>query len=246
MEETLSEDILTQSNGPILRVTLNRPETGNAMTDDMAAQLTRILLEAGTSHRLIVLRGAGADFCTGRDAGRTKVIAPEALQRRRSTEVIFDCYGAFRKTPIPIVCLVQGKALGFGCAIAALADLTIATEDARFQIPEMAHRIMPTMVLSSLIDRMPRKAISHMVYTSAVIGPERALSFGIVGDVVPRGEAESALDSVCQSIINAPPPATEAVKEYLRTAMQMDVQGAVDFARNLHATINSSSEMKRS
>lgn len=146
---------------------------------------------------------------------------------------------------IPVVALVQGRALGFGCAIAALADLTIATEDARFQIPEMAHRIMPTMVLSSLIDRMPRKGLTHMVYTSQVIGPERALAFGIVGDIVARERAEEALAEVCAAIIKTAPPATEAVKEYMRTAMQMDIQGAVDFARNLHATINSSSEMKR-
>ena len=241
----MSDTILTMADGPILRVTLNRPDTGNDMTDEMAAELTRILLEAGDSYRLVVLRGAGADFCTGRASGRARVVAAEALARRRSTEVIFDCYGAFRKTPIPIVCLVQGRALGFGCAIAALADITIATQDSRFQVPEMAHRIMPTMVMSSLIDRLPRKAISHLVYTSQIIGPERALAFGIIGDIVASQEAEAALERTCQAILNAPAPATEGVKEYLKTALQMDVQGAVDFARNLHATINSSSEMKR-
>ena len=241
----MSDAILTMADGPILRITLNRPDAGNGATDEMAAQLTHLLLDAGERYRLVVLRGAGDDFCTGRAAGRARVVAPEALQRRRSTEVIFDCYGAFRKTPIPIICLVQGRALGFGCALAALADITIATEDARFQVPEMAHRIMPTMVMSSLIDRLPRKAISHLVYTSQIIGPERALAFGIVGDIVARDDAEAALERVCQAILDAPAPATEGVKEYLKTAMQMDVQGAVDFARNLHATINSSSEMKR-
>lgn len=244
-ETILSDTILTMADGPILRVTLNRPDSGNDMTDEMAAELTNIILGADENHRLVVLRGAGDDFCTGRATGRARIVAPEALQRRRSTEVIFDCYGAFRKSTIPIVCLVQGRALGFGCALAALADITIATQDARFQIPEMAHRIMPTMVMSSLIDRLPRKAISHMVYTSQIIGPERALAFGIIGDIVKAEEAEAALERTCQAIIDAPAPATEGVKEYLKTAMQMDVQGAVDFARNLHATINSSSEMKR-
>jgi enoyl-CoA hydratase len=240
----MSESILVESDGPILRLTLNRPEDGNAVTDEMAAELTRQLLGAASSHRMVVLRSTGDDFCTGRAAGR-KGGPMEALERRRSTEVIFDCYGAFRKATIPILSLVQGRALGFGCSIAALSDLTIATEDARFQIPEMAHRIMPTMVMSCLVDRLPRKAISHLVYTSQVIGPERALSFGIVGDIVPRERADAAVSEVCQAICAAPPPATEAVKEYLKTAMQIDIHSAVDFARNLHATINSSSEMKR-
>lgn len=241
----MSGDILTASDGSVLRITLNRPDHGNGVTDDMAAELAGLLLNAAQEHRLVVLRGAGADFCTGRASGRPPINAPEALQRRRSTEVIFDCYGAFRRARVPIVCLVQGRALGFGCAIAALSDVTIATRTASFQIPEMSHGIMPTMVMSSLVDRMPRKALSHLVYTSQTIGAERAMTFGVVGDVVPENEAEAALELTCQSLLAAPSPALEGVKEYLRSAMGMDIHGAVDFARNLHATINSSSEMKR-
>ena len=239
----MTDTIIAQSDGPILRLTLNRPDEGNAVTDEMAADLTKLLLggRAAPPHRPARRRRR----LLYRPGQRPKGRPGGSSQRRRSTEVIFDCYGAFRKTPIPIVCLVHGRALGFGCSIAALADLTLATEDASFQIPEMSHRIMPTMVLSCLIDRLPRKAISHLVYTSQIIGPERALNVGIVGEVVPRASAEQALEETCRSIIEAPEPATEAVKEYLKTAMQMDIQGAVDFARNLHATINSSSEMKR-
>jgi enoyl-CoA hydratase len=109
----------------------------------------------------------------------------------------------------------------------------------------MSHGIMPTMVMSSLVDRLPRKAISQLVYTSQVINAERALAFGIIGDVVPDDAAEATLEATCRAMLAVPAPALEGVKEYLRTAMQMDAQGAVDFARNLHATINSSSEMKR-
>jgi enoyl-CoA hydratase len=241
----MSETILTASDGPILRITLNRPEHGNGVSDEMAGELAGLLLNASQDHRLVVLRGAGADFCTGRASGRPPLGSPEALHRRRSTEVIFDCYGAFRKAAIPIVCLVQGRALGFGCAVAALADVTIATRSARFQIPEMSHGIMPTMVMSSLIDRLPRKALSHLVYTSQTIDAERAMTFGVVGDVVEDERGEAALEDACRALLAVPSPALEGVKEYLRTAMNMDVQGAVDFARNLHATINSSSEMRR-
>ena len=72
------------------------------------------------------------------------------------------------------------------------------------------------------------------------------MMFGIVGDIVSPENAEAALDAACAAILHAPAPATLGVKAYLKTAMQMDVQGAVDYARNIHATINSSSEMKRS
>ena len=241
----MTDDIIVRDHGDILHLTLNMPDSGNAVTDEMAAELTDLLKSAAHRSRLVVLRGAGSDFCVGRATGRPKVSAQEALQRRRSTEVIFDCYGAFRSAPVPILGLVQGKALGFGCSIAALCDITIATETALFQIPEMSHGTMPTMVMSSLVDRLSRKAIAHLVYTSSLISASRALSFGIVGDVVSVDKADAHIEEICAAILRAPPPATLGVKEYLRTAMHMDVQGAVDYARNIHATINSSSEMKR-
>ena len=239
------QDIIIQEDGDIVRITLNRPDSGNAVSDEMAGELADLLNVKARDFRLVALRGQGPDFCVGRASGRPRAAAPEALERRRSTEVIFKCYGAFRETPVPVVGLVQGRALGFGCSLAALCDVTIATEEATFQIPEMSHGTMPTMVMSSLLDRLSRKAISHLVYTSAAISAQRALSFGIVSDIVGADQAQAYFEETCASILRAPAPATLGVKEYLRTAMDMDVRGAVDYARNIHATINSSSEMKR-
>jgi enoyl-CoA hydratase len=158
---------------------------------------------------------------------------------------VFNCYGAMRNAKIPIVAAVQGRALGFGCAIAAACDITLASDKAVFQVPEMAHNILPTMVMSSFVDRVPRKAMSYLVYSQAEIGPERALSFGIVSDVVPAAKLDEAVATLCAAILKAPRPAILGVKEYVKTAPDMAVYGAVEFARNLHATVNSSSEMRR-
>ncbi|MBI1998359.1 MAG: enoyl-CoA hydratase/isomerase family protein, partial [Deltaproteobacteria bacterium] len=153
----MSNEILVQQDGPILRVTLNRPEAGNGVSDDMAGELAGILDRAADTSQFVVLRGAGSDFCTGRwhAGGRAPEAPPEALALRRRNEVIFNCYGAFRRTPIPILGVVQGQALGFGCALAALCDITIASDAAKFQLPEMGHNIMPTMAMSALVDRVP-------------------------------------------------------------------------------------------
>ncbi len=243
----MSNEILVQQDGPILRVTLNRPDAGNGVSDDMATELAGILDRAVDTSQFVVLRGAGADFCTGRwyAANRPAGGSPEALALRRRNEVIFNCYGAFRRSPIPIVGVAQGRSLGFGCALAALCDITIASDTAKFQLPEMGHNIMPTMAMSALVDRVPRKALMYLVYSTAVIGAERALSFGLVSDVVPASKLDEAVESLCAALLKSPPPATLAVKEYARVALSMDLQGAVDFARNLHATINTSSEMRR-
>ncbi len=239
-------DILTRQDGAILNVTLNQPERGNAVSDQMVAELTGIIAGADKTASILVLRGAGADFCVGRAImGSTPKQDPDALERRTFSDVVFDCYGALRNARIPIVAVVQGRALGFGCAVAAACDITLAGDKAVFQVPEMAHNILPTMVMSSFVDRVPRKAISYLVYSTAEITPERALSFGIVSDVVPAAKLEAAVDTLCAAILKAPRPAILGVKEYVKTAPDMAVFGAVEFARNLHATVNSSHEMRR-
>ncbi len=239
-------DVLTKQDGAILHVTLNKPERGNAVSDEMVAELTGIIEGAEKTANVLVLRGAGADFCVGRATmGQRPPTEPDAFERRTFSDVVFNCYGAMRNAKIPIVAVVQGRALGFGCAIAAACDITLASDKAVFQVPEMAHNILPTMVMSSFVDRVPRKAMSYLVYSQAAIGPERALSFGIVSEVVPAEKLDAAVETLCAAILKAPLPAILGVKEYVKTAPDMAVFGAVEFARNLHATINSSGKMRR-
>jgi enoyl-CoA hydratase len=239
-------DILTKQDGRILRITLNHPERGNAVSDAMVAELTGIIEGAEKTSSLAVLRGAGADFCVGRAVmGAAPKNDPDAYERRAFSDVVFNCYGAMRNAKVPIIAVVQGRALGFGCAIAAACDITLASDDAVFQVPEMAHNILPTMVMSSFVDRVPRKAISYLVYSTAEITPERALSFGIVSDIMPAAKLDTAVETLCAAILTAPLPAIYGVKEFVKTAPDMAVHGAVEFARNLHATVNSSGEMRK-
>jgi enoyl-CoA hydratase len=239
-------DILSKRDGAVLEITLNRPEQGNGATDEMAMEVTRLIEEAGSDTQLILLRGAGNDFCVGRAMmGQPQQGPVEALDRKRAFDVVFKAYGAIRNSPVPVVGVVQGRALGFGCAVAAVCDITLASDTATFQVPEMAHNILPTMVMSSFIDRVPKKAFTYLVYSTAVISAERALSFGIVSDVVPAAGLEDAVQKLKAAILKAPPPAIRGVKEYAKTAFTMSTEGAVDFARNIHAVINSSSEMRR-
>jgi len=241
----MADQILTARKGPVLEITLNRPEIGNAASDAMAIELAKLLLSAGESAEIVVLRGAGEDFCVGRETmgKRPPGASPEALELRRRNDVVFNCYGAFRRCEVPVIGVVKGRAFGFGCAIAAVCDITLAADTARFQVPEMNHHIMPTMVMSALVDRVPRKALTYLVWSTAIVTPARAREAGIVSEVFPAAELDGAVEALCAQIMKAPRPARVGCKDYARTALDMDVTGAVDFARSIHAVINSSSEM---
>jgi enoyl-CoA hydratase/carnithine racemase len=140
--------------------------------------------------------------------------------------------------------VVQGGAHGFGCAIAAACDITIASDKARFSVPEMAHQIMPTMVMSSFVDRVPRKAMAYLVYSMFEVSPERALSYGIVSDVVPAAKLDDHVEKLIQTMLKAPRISLTSAKEYIRSGPDMPTAGAIEYARNLHATINSAAEIR--
>ena len=236
--------ILCEKDGDITTITLNRPEIGNRVSDPMAGELAEMIDGAAKDSRIILFKGAGEEFCLGREAMGKREPQTEAYVVRGKTEVIFNCYDAFRRSKAPVIGVVQGKAVGFGCALAALCDITIASDKARFQLPEMAHNIMPTIAMSALVDRVPLKALMYLVYSAEEIDAHMALSFGLASNVVPANKLDAAVNQLVEGLRKRPLPALMAVKEYARSAIGMDTRAANDFARNLHATINSYSGMR--
>jgi enoyl-CoA hydratase len=240
-------DFLVKQDGPVLRITLNHPERGNAVTDEMVVELARLVREAPKTSDLVVLRGAGQDFCVGRvGMGARPPVEPSAYERRNFSDIVFEAYGALRNSIVPVIAAVQGGAHGFGCAVAAACDITLASDKAIFSVPEMAHQIMPTMVMSAFVDRVPRKAMAYLVYSMFAVSAERALAYGLVSDVVPDAELDATLEKLIANMLKAPSIALRAAKEYIRTAPDMPIAGAVEYARNLHATINSAAEIRQS
>jgi hypothetical protein len=107
-------DILDQVDNNVLTITLNRPDEGNGLNDQSIGQLTTLLQSAAARARLVVLKGAGKDFASAavapRGAAQPKL---EALQVRKGRDVVFNCYSAFRDSPIPIIAAVNGRAPRF-------------------------------------------------------------------------------------------------------------------------------------
>jgi enoyl-CoA hydratase len=239
----MAENLIYERDGDVTAITLNRPEIGNRLSDPTIGELAGMIDAAAKDSRLIVIKAAGEEFCLGREAMGKRGPAIEAYDFRVRSETIFNCYDAFRRSKAPIIGVIQGRAAGFGCALAALCDVTLASEKASFQVPEMSHHIMPTIAMSALIDRVPRKALLHMVYSTEEIDASRALSFGLASSVVGADKLDAAAGDLIEKLKKYPLPAVLAVKEYARFAYTMDTPAANDFAKNLHATINTSTKM---
>jgi enoyl-CoA hydratase len=240
----MSEQLIIEQDGRLLKIKFNRTPD-NGVSDSMAAALSDAVLNAHETSDAVLLSSVGPDFCTGRVRDAAFAPSPEAYTRRDEYDSIFNCYKALRSCKVPVVGMLRGRVMGFGTAIAALCDVAIASDQATFNIPEIAHNVMPTMVMSAIYDRMSRNAILWMAYSTDFIGAQQAMTFGIINQVVKDAELESEVKRFCDTLLSRPRPAILGLKEYLRVAPRMDEQGAIDYARSLHSMVNTAAEMKK-
>src|ERR1700716_1048345 len=219
--------VTSARDGAVATITLDRPQEGNLLSVEGVRELAAAFRAAGQSDaKVIVLRGNGADFCRGRDP-KGGAPSPTAMKMRANV-----CE--------PILGVVQGMAHGFGAAIAGACDLAIAHEGARFRLPEMERDLPPTLAVSALMPRVPRKALTWMVYSMDELDAQTALQIGIVSRVVPSAQVESEVAKLLATMTARSPEALVAMKDFFRVAPQMEPRGMADYAANLLAGVLSS------
>ncbi len=176
-------EILTETNGSIRILTLNRPEKRNALNDELIAALKSALREADAddSLRCIVIRGAGKDFCSGADLSAIQKIATasheENLEDARSLGELFKLIRTVRQ---PVIAAVHGRALAGGCGLATACDLVVATKTARFGYPEVKIGFVPAMVAAILRRNLGEKKSFELLTQGFEYTAEEAVSLGLV------------------------------------------------------------------
>lgn len=236
----MSAAILCENDGSITSITLNRPEAGNRITNEMVRTLAG-MIDAAAGAQAIVLRAAGTNFCMGRELPPGARDAATALAARAvHAEPILALAEAFGRASAPVIGIVHGKVIGGGCAVAGLCDVTIAADDATFQLPEMQHGIPPCLAMAALAKRMPRKALLHFVYAGDVMTAPEALASGLVSKVVASAELEAAAAALIAKLAGYARPAVHAVKQFMRSAADLDGAAVADLAGNLLAAVVSS------
>ena len=210
--------------GPVLRITLNRPEARNAMSLAMVAELTAALHEAeqdGTT-RVVVLRGAGGHFCAGADIkdmaaarGRLAVDPDAVVKVNASFGVLCNAYAA---SPLAIVAALEGTVMGGGFGLACVADVVIAAEDTVFRLPETSLGVLPAQIAPYLVERLGYSEARRLAVTGARLDPREALAIRLVHEVCPAASLEDVIARVSRDILNCAPGALAATKALVRKA----------------------------
>lgn len=193
-------EIILSLEGPVGRLTLNRPEKVNSLSIEMIAEMTDALDRVGASRevRVLILDTAGKHFCAGHMMAQ--MVGKGAMDYDR---IFANCAVMMKKLhsiPQPVIAKVQGVATAAGCQLAAACDLVVASQDARFATPGVHIGLFCSTPAVPLVRSVGRKRALEMLFTGRFVGAEQALDWGLVNRVVPSDELEDAAMELAQDI----------------------------------------------
>jgi enoyl-CoA hydratase/carnithine racemase len=193
-------------DGAIATITNDNPDKHNAFDDEMDAQLFDILAElrARPEVRAVIWRGEGRSWSSGRDVGsignnQTDMTHHELMTRGiRGIQQLWELEA-------PVIVAIHGWAIGGSFQRALLCDVRIASEDARFMLPEVGHGVIPdTGGVAVLYEMCGHGLVSDMVLTGRRLSAEEALAHGIVSRVVPRDELDATAREMAEKVAASP------------------------------------------
>jgi methylglutaconyl-CoA hydratase len=192
-----SPTILYSVEGGIVRITLNRPEKRNALNDELIGALKEALRQADHDEdvRVVMLGGAGSDFCAGADlAALQKISTATVLENLEDARSLMELFLLIRKVRMPVISAVQGRALAGGCGLALACDMVLAARTARFGFPEVKIGFVPAMVMAILRRNMSEKRAFELLTLGTDISAEEALTYGLVNRVLDDEAFADELD----------------------------------------------------
>jgi enoyl-CoA hydratase len=226
-------DMLSRERVAVL--TLNRPEALNALSLEMLDELDGLLdaIEPQPEVRAVVVTGAGdRAFTAGADIGLMREATP--LQAREYAKRGHAVLGRIEAFPKPVIAAVNGYALGGGCELALACDIRLASETARFGLPEVNLGIFPGWGGTQRLARATSPGFAkEMIFTGRQVDAQEARAAGLVNHVHPPGELMDRAMELAETIAAKPPWAIAVAKEVVNLALEGDLQGHL--ARELDA-----------
>lgn len=240
------ETLLTSLDEGVARITLNRPDVRNALSRTMVREIEAALeaYEADRDARVIVLAGAGDKaFCAGADL---KGVGDRGttLEARESFGGLARILEGITRMRTPVIAQVHGYALAGGCGLAAGCDLVVASEDARFGLPEIKVGLLPLMVMAPILRSVGRKRGLLMILSGETITAREAFEMGLVSRVVPRGELEAATTALARTLAGFSPTAVGVAKEAAYTIQDMAYGTSLRYLRELITIVGLSDDAR--
>jgi enoyl-CoA hydratase len=232
--------VLYETDGPIAKISLNRPDKLNALNAEAVHELDRRIAEAGAddSIKVVLLAANGRAFSAGYDITdeiEDKTETPLQWQPvlRRDVDVTMRVWAC----PKPTIAVVQGYCLGGACEIAMACDMVIAADNAQFGEPDIQYGAGPVTLIMPFI--LGQKKTNELLFTGDKVGAEDALALGLVNRVVPIDELEATARALALRIAPTPLAVLRLTKQALNRAYEAKgLRAAVDANVDISAILN--------
>lgn len=218
------QHILFENSNSIAKITLNRPQVYNALHTDLLSEITSAFQTAADddSVRVVILTGEGKAFCSGADL-------KEAAVSGKSAGEMLDVFytpmiNAIRNIPKPVICRLNGLAVGAGCSLALACDMVIASEDAYLSLLFVQIGLMPDAGATFFLPRLVGMARAfELATTGRRIDAQEAVSIGLIHSSVHADELNKAVADAAAYYSIAPTKAIGAIKQVLNQSFHSDL-----------------------
>lgn len=242
------QKILYTTRDGIALVTLNRPGKRNALDADVIHALKDALVATSRDAdcRVVVLTGAGKDFCSGADlAALEKASQSDVLGNMDDARNMAELFLMMRNHPRPIIAAVQGRALAGGCGLATACDIILAADSAKFGYPEVNIGFVPAMVMAILRRSVSEKAALELVASGDVIPAARALELGLIHHVYPDDTFSAEVDAYAARLASKSASALMLTKRLLYQMDAMPFDAALEAGVQTNAIARMTDDCRR-
>jgi enoyl-CoA hydratase/carnithine racemase len=232
-EKRTYEHILFEADGPIARVTMNRPDKRNALSLAHMQELTECFKAIGEVRevQVVVLAGNGPAFCAGHDL--SEMIGRDPETYRHIFDACCELMETVQSIPQPVIAQVHATATAAGCQLVATCDLVVASEEARFATPGVRIGLFCSTPMVALSRAVGQKKAMEMLLTGDFISAEEALAEGLVNRAVPAEELEAQTRKLAEKICEASPLVVGVGKQAFYRQVEMPVEQAYAYTKEV-------------
>lgn len=242
------KNILYKEDDGLAEITLNRPEKMNSLDETLISELTGIFKELNNKEKIkvVVLTGAGGNFCSGLYLDYLQKIAQYDLDENKKDSMKFrDMLLSIYNCSKPVIAKVHGYALAGGCGIATCCDIIIADEMAKFGYTEVKIGFIPAIVMVFLLKRITEAHAKELLLTSRIIDAKEAERMGLINKSVPSDELDKEIFELCNKFKKCSANSVRLTKEMIINVSSMNLTKALNYACDVNAEIRMTEGFKK-
>lgn len=215
----------------VVRLTMNRPQAFNSLSEGMLDALQEALdsIKSDVTVRVVILAGAGKAFCAGHDLKEMRA-SPKLNYYQALFEKCSKMMLTIQKMPQPVIARVQGIATAAGCQLVSMCDLAISTDDSRFAVSGINYGLFCSTPSVGLSRNLNRKQAMEMLLTGDFIDAKTAKERGLINQSVPESELDEAISLLSKKITQKPATAVAMGKGLFYEQLERGIESAYELA----------------